>query len=332
MRADRLLSILMILQSHGRTTAAKLADELEVTPRTIYRDLDALSAAGVPVYADRGPGGGCSLDPNYRTTLTGLTEDEIQALFAMNIPAPLERLGIGVELKAALRKLLAALPSRRNPEALTRQRFYLDSIPWSLEEDPVPFLPIVQQALRQGRQIDLVYYGEFDARIERRFSPYGLVAKANLWYLVGGVEEEFRVIRISRIADVRICEELVSYPPNFSLTDFWQEWCNRIDKERSEFQVQTRIAPLLIPLLPRLFGSGIHDRIKQAGPPDSDGWITLTLTFESFFAARARLLGLGRAVEILEPRALRFSVRDFAEQIVNLYKDRTVSKIDQEHS
>jgi predicted DNA-binding transcriptional regulator YafY len=107
MRADRLLSILMILQSHGRTTAAKLADELEVTPRTIYRDLDALSTAGVPVFADRGPGGGCSLDEHYRTTLTGLTDEEIQALFAMNIPGPLEQLGIGVELKAALRKLLA---------------------------------------------------------------------------------------------------------------------------------------------------------------------------------------------------------------------------------
>jgi predicted DNA-binding transcriptional regulator YafY len=332
MRADRLLSILMILQSHGRTTAAKLAAELEVTPRTIYRDLDALSAAGVPVYADRGPGGGCSLDPNYRTTLTGLTEDEVQALFAINIPAPLERLGIGVELKAALRKLLAALPSRQNPKTLTRQRFYLDSIPWSLEEEPVPFLPIIQQAVWQGRQIDLAYYGEFDTRIERRLSPYGLIVKANLWYLVGVVGEEFRVIRISRVADVRICEELVSYPPDFSLTDFWQEWCHRIDRERPEFQVRTRIAPALIPLLPRLFGPGIHDRIEQADPPDCDGWIRLTLTFETFFAARARLLGLGQAVEILEPRALRLSVQDLAEQIVNLYKDRTVSKIDRDHS
>jgi predicted DNA-binding transcriptional regulator YafY len=219
-----------------------------------------------------------------------------------------------------LRKLLATLPSRRNPEALTRQRFYLDSIPWSLEEEPVPFLPIVQQALRQGRQMDLTYYGEFDARIERRFSPYGLVAKAHLWYIVGAVEEEFRVVRISRIADVRMCEESVSYPFNFNLADFWQEWCNRIERERSEFQVQARIAPQLVPSLPRLFGFGIHDQIKQAGPPGSDGWITLTLTFESFFAARARLLGLGQAVEILEPRALRLSVQDFAQQIANLYK------------
>ena len=332
MRADRLLSILMILQSHGRTTAAKLAAELEVSPRTIYRDLDALSAAGVPVYADRGPGGGCSLDTNYRTTLIGLTEDEIRALFAMAIPAPLEQLGIGMKLKAALRKLSAALPSRRNLEVLTRQRFYLDPVPWSLEEEPVPFLSIIQQALWQDRQIDLTYYSEFDARIERRFSPYGLIAKANLWYLVGVVEEEFRVIRISRIADVRPSEDLVACPPNFSLTDFWQEWCKRIDRERPEFPVRVRIAPLLLPSLPRLFGPGIHDRIKQAGSPDSDGWITLTLNFESFSAARARLLGLGRAVEILEPRALRCSVQDFAEQIVNLYKDRTISKIDRDYS
>src|SRR5512136_1200151 len=154
MRADRLLSLLMLLQTRGRMTAQALARELEVSERTIYRDIDALSATGVPVYADRGPNGGCSLLDNYRTTLTGLTPDEVRALFMISIPAPLDALGVSPELKTARLKLLAALPgARRQDERLARERIYLDSTWWSLPDEPAPHLQALHQAVWQSQRL-----------------------------------------------------------------------------------------------------------------------------------------------------------------------------------
>ena len=147
MRADRLLSILMLLQARGKMSAQALADELEVSVRTIYRDLDALSAAGVPVYAERGPGGGCLLLDSYRTTLTGLTRDEVRALFALSIPSALSELGIDDEARTALYKLSAALPASRRPdEAGSRQRVHLDPEGWSDPKAPAPHLQRIYQA------------------------------------------------------------------------------------------------------------------------------------------------------------------------------------------
>ena len=148
MRADRLLSILLLLQARGRMTAHQLAQELEVSVRTIYRDIDALSTAGVPVYAERGPGGGCELIDSYRTSLTGLNKDEVHALFMLSIPAPLDELGVSQELKTALRKLAAALPAaRRQDEERVRQRITLDWTGWNQPADPVPHLQTIQQAV-----------------------------------------------------------------------------------------------------------------------------------------------------------------------------------------
>src|SRR5512147_2861952 len=153
MRADRLLSLLMLLQARGRMTAQELARELEVSERTIYRDINALSASGVPVYAESGPGGGCALLDSYRTNLTGLTADEARALFMLSIPAPLDQLGVGQELRAALLKLSAALPSSRRPdEERARQRIHIDSLAWFQGEDPVPHLHTLQQAVWQDRR------------------------------------------------------------------------------------------------------------------------------------------------------------------------------------
>ena len=200
MRADRLLSILMILQARGRVTAQQLAEELEVSVRTVYRDMDALSAAGVPVYAERGPGGGCSLLDSYRTTLTGLTRDEVRALFMLSIPAPLAELGVGQELKAALLKLSAALPaSRRYDEAHVRQRIHLDSVGWSETVEPVPHLRTVQQAVWEDRKLQLTYRLPFEAQAEWLVEPYGLVAKAGTWYLVCTRNGSVRTLPVSSV-------------------------------------------------------------------------------------------------------------------------------------
>ena len=208
MRADRLLSLLMLIQARGKMTVRELAEELEVSERTIYRDITALSTSGVPVYALRGPGGGVRLIEEYRTTLTGLTPDETRALFMLSIPAPLMQLGMGEEFKGALLKLSASLPaSRRADEARTRQRIHLDSSWWFQSEQDVPYMHTVQQALFQDRRLHIkVRWNFFNTELEQEAEPYGLVAKANVWYLVygrGGTPHVTRV-RSSRQSCYRI--------------------------------------------------------------------------------------------------------------------------------
>ncbi|MFN2225735.1 MAG: helix-turn-helix transcriptional regulator [Anaerolineae bacterium] len=326
MRADRLLSMLMLLQARGRLTAEQLAAELEVSVRTIYRDLDALSAAGVPVYAERGPGGGCALLEEYRTTLTGLTPDEVRALFMLSIPAPLAELGLGPELKAALRKLAAALPAaRRDDEARARQRFHLDPVGWAEAPEPVPHLRTLHRAVWGDRCLDLVYRLPFNARGEWSVEPYGLVAKAGTWHLVCRRDGVLRVLYVGRIVDTALGATTFQRPPDFDLAAFWADWCAAVEASRGSYPVTVRVAPQLVPWLPHYFGSavstaGIRDRLAAA-PSSGDEWLTLTLTFESLEEARDRFLVFGGAVEVLAPRALRAAVADYAAQTVALYHE-----------
>lgn len=323
MRADRLLSILLLLQTRGRMTAAQMAEELEVSERTIYRDIDALCVAGVPVYAERGLGGGFALLDSYRTRLTGLTEDEVRALFMLSIPAPLAELGVSQNLKTALLKLSAALPdAHRDDEAYVRQRVHLDSIWWFQSTEPVPHLQTIQQAVWQDRKLYLTYRLPFGNQAERSFSPLGLVAKAGVWYLVCARNGKFRVLRVSDVLNARPSDESFQRPEDFDLVAFWREWCAAYEGNRPYYPVTVRVAPDLVSHLPQYFGDRIRETITQeAGQPDAEGWITLTLPFETLEAARERILSFGRAVEILEPRVLRASVLDFAQQIVALYTE-----------
>ncbi|MCP4543376.1 MAG: WYL domain-containing protein [Chloroflexi bacterium] len=323
MRADRLLSLLMLLQARGKMTAQKLATELEVSERTVYRDIDALSTAGVPVYAERGPGGGCALIDGYRTSLTGLTRDEVHALFMLSVPAALDELGASHELKAALRKLTAALPaSRRRDERRVRQRIYLDWAGEDRPEEPVPHLQIMQQAVWEDRRLYFKHHlqaGPFIEQFEWLVAPYGLVAKAGVWHLVYAKDDHIRVHRVSRVLDARITDEHFERPADFDLAAFWKTWCAEHEENRPYYPVTARVSPALIHYLPQYFGERIRDEIAQAGPPDAEGWITLTLPFKTIWDARERILGFGRAVEVLEPEALRKNVIDFATQIVEFY-------------
>src|SRR5512133_354389 len=220
MRADRLLSLIMLLQTRGTLTAQTLAAELEVTERTIYRDVTALSAAGVPVYSERGPGGGISLVENYRTNLTGLNAAEVRALFMMSIPAPLDQLGVGAELRTALLKLSAALPNtRRADESTARQKIHLDAAWWFQSEESVPHLRTVQSALWSDHKLDLLYRSDFGADVEMTVAPYGLVAKANVWYLVGARDDHLRVLRISKIRKASLRDECFERPAAFDLPE-----------------------------------------------------------------------------------------------------------------
>ena len=323
MRADRLLSLLMLLQTRGQMSAQKLADELEVSERTIYRDIVALSASGVPVYATRGPGGGVRLIEEYRTTLTGLTIEETRALFTMGIPAPLAQLGMDEKFKGALLKLSASLPeTRREEESRTRQRILLDSSWWFQSEQEVPCLQTIQQALFQDRRLHIkVRWEFFNTEFEQEAEPYGLVAKANIWYLVYGRGGTPHVTRVSQIVEAEIMSECFHRPSNFQLESFWQEWC-RVYESQPPFCARVRVAPEALPMLAEYIGERACAQLTSHQIAEADGWVTLDLPFESFIVARSRLLGLGRAVEVLEPEPLRRSLIDFAEQIVNFYKDK----------
>jgi predicted DNA-binding transcriptional regulator YafY len=320
MRANRLLSILLLLQARGKMKARELAKELEVSERTIYRDINALSITGVPVYGESGPEGGYALIDSYRTNLTGLTEGEVRALFMLSIPAPLADLGMSQEFRAALLKLSAALPdTRRRDEEKVRQCFHLDSTWWRQGVERVPHLQTAHQAVWQNRKLHVVYRPPFAIEIERLFAPYGLVAKAGVWYLVCARNDAIHVHRVSDLLDVRLSDETFERPASFDLAAFWEEWCTEYETFLSDFTATVRVAQNFIPELPRHFGNHIHSKIAQAGPPDAEGWIRMELSFESFEAARDRILSFGRGVEVLEPRALHRSVLDYAEQIVALY-------------
>jgi predicted DNA-binding transcriptional regulator YafY len=320
MRADRLLSLLMLLQTRGRMTAAELARELEVSVRTIYRDIEALSLSGVPVYTERGPGGGCALLDNYRTTLTGLTPAEVRALFALSIPAPLDDLGLAQELKTALLKLSAALPAaRRDDETQTRQRIYLDNTGWFQAREPVPHLPAIQQAVWQDRQLLLSRRLPFGTRVDRKVDPYGLVAKAGAWYLVWAGESHIRATPLREIIGARLTDDHFTRPSGFELAAFWERWSAAYESSRPSFSVMVRISPLVLRYLTHVLGDSV---INPDGPrehSDAHGQDTITLTFETFEDARGQILGLGGAVEVLAPQALRASVADFARQIIARY-------------
>jgi predicted DNA-binding transcriptional regulator YafY len=321
MRADRLLSILLLLQTRGRITATKLAEMLEVSERTIYRDLDALSAAGIPVYAERGPGGGCTLMEGYRTNLTGLTETEIRSLFVGGVAGPLSDLGLGHVLEDALLKLLAALPSdHRHDAERVRQRIILDAAGWFRGEEPVPYLHVLQEAVWQDRLLHMRYRRSDNQHIERTVEPYGLVAKASIWYMVGAAAGELRTYRVSRVLAAELLAEHFERPADFDLTTYWADWCAAFETSRSQYPIRVRIAPELLSIMPRVFGEGVYTLVEQAPPPDDQGWITLPFHFESLEQAGGFVLGFGALMETLDPPELREYVIAVAKNVVRFYE------------
>jgi predicted DNA-binding transcriptional regulator YafY len=244
----------------------------------------------------------------------------VQALSTLSIPAPLGDLGLGQKLQSALLKLSAAFPEGyRQAEQDIRQRIHLDSTWWQQGGEQVPHLRTVQEGVWQDRKILIVYRPFLDFEMEHLVDPYGLVAKAGVWYLVYARNEGISVRRVSGLINVRLSDQNFERPADFELPSFWESWTNETEGYLSDFSVRVRVSPGLITELPRFFGSKIQDKISQAEPPDSEGWIKLEFTFESFQAARDRLLGFGRGVEVLEPLALRLSIQDYGEQIAAIY-------------
>jgi predicted DNA-binding transcriptional regulator YafY len=321
MRADRLLSIMMLLQSRGKMTAKALAEELEVSERTIYRDMTALSTAGVPVYCERGPGGGCALMESYRTDLTGLSTDEIRALFMLNVPAPLAELGVDQELKAALFKLTAALPDRgRLEERKTRQRIYLDPSWWDQPNELGRALHIIQQALWQDRKLIISFRTIQEILISREVLPLGLVAKGNVWYLVWRDESQTDAKKVSQIEAAELTAEVFVRPQGFNLAAFWEKWCIQYETARSVYPVRVRVSPQLAPYFPGRYGKGLASVIERSLGDHPYQWVELEINFEHFFEARDQALSWGGGAEVLAPTALRESILDHARQVLGCYE------------
>jgi predicted DNA-binding transcriptional regulator YafY len=319
MRADRLLSLMMLLQTRRQMTAEELAAELEVSKRTIYRDIDALSIAGVPVYANCGPGGGYALLDSYRTTLTGLNEDEIRALFMLTIPGPLSDLGVSQQLKAAILKLTSAFTGDHYEHAAyLRQRLHLDAASWFQTDEPTPHLKTIQAAAWQDRQLVLAHRRHNNTVRERTISPYGLVAKASIWYLVAATDQGMRVYRVSRIESVQMTQTHFTRPQDFDLPQFWTDWVIDYNASLPKYPVTLRIGPDLIPVLPYIFGDEIQSLIEQA-QPDAAGWRVMDYTFERLEEAQSYVLGMGASVDVIAPAELRINVLKLATEVVAHY-------------
>jgi predicted DNA-binding transcriptional regulator YafY len=212
--------------------------------------------------------------------------------------------------------------ARRHDEGHVRQRIHLDWVGWHQPEEPVPHLRTIHQAVWQDRSLHIAYPLEivsYVKQFERLVDPYGLVAKAGVWYLVCAGDGRTRILRVSQILDAHIADERFQRPADFDLATFWDYWCVRQEESRPSYPVTARVSPNIVPFLPRYFGERIHIAIARAGPPDAAGWITLTLPFETASAARERILGFGSAVEVLEPEPLRKNIIDYAVQIVAFY-------------
>ena len=324
MRADRLLSILMILQAQGKMSVRQLAEKLEVSARTIHRDIDALSASGVPVLCERGKNGGVSLLEGYRTNLTGLTADELKALFILGIPASLDELGVSKSLKTALHKLSASLPeSYRQDETTVRQRIHIDWTGWDSDMNTDANLKDIYTAVWEDRQIYLRYLVSFSPRVKKEFErtvkPYGLVAKSGKWYLVCDDDIRIRVYELSSILDAKLTGDFFTRNSGFNLGEFWAEWCKR----QAGLHPQTTVTVLISPLLNSILSSNLEidfqKTITSRETPDSGGRVKATLQFDSFEDARTYLLGMGNSVEVLEPESLRLNIIDYARQISDMY-------------
>ncbi|WP_428963390.1 helix-turn-helix transcriptional regulator [Micromonospora fluostatini] len=321
MRAARLISLVLLLQARETMTAAELARELEVSERTVYRDVLALSAAGVPVYADRGRAGGYRLLGGYRTRLTGLTRDEAEALFLAGLPGPAGEMGLADAVAAAELKVLAALPPPlRDAPARTGQRFHLDVPGWFREAAPPPWLTDLARAVWRDRVVELRYRrGEHE--VTRAVQPYGLVLKGGLWYLVGRVGDSTRTYRVDRVTGVEVGGETFDRDGDFDLGRHWRERAEAFLRQMLPGRITLRVGPAGLRLLRHILDAPfVYDEaVAAAEGPDERGWTVLRLPVESVEVAYHQVLRLGPEAVVLDPPELRDLVADATRRWAELY-------------
>jgi len=322
MLASRLLSILMLLQSRGRTSARALADTLEVSLRTIYRDVASLSAAGVPIYGGRGRNGGFQLREGWRTQLTGLTAGEARALFMAGLPGPAQALGLGEAAASAHLKLLATLPDDwRGDAERVSARFHLDPVDWFRASPPADHLRLVAEAVWNERRVRMTYES-WTAVTERVVEPLGLVLKGSAWYLVARtVRAERRGPQTYRVGAIRaaaLLDERFQRPPRFELAAFWAESTRRFEEGVYRDAATLRVSPVGWKRLHNFSPIVAAAADRTAGVPEASGWREVTVPIESVDDAAREMLHLGGEAEVLEPAALREALRAAGARMATL--------------
>ncbi|MEV5872339.1 WYL domain-containing protein [Streptomyces tendae] len=327
MRAARLIKMVLLLQSRPTMTAAELARELEVSERTVTRDAQALSEAGVPVYAERGRAGGYRLVGGYRTRLTGLARGEAEALFLSGVPRALREMGLEDAASAARLKVSAALlPSLRDASRTAAQRFHLDAPNWFREPETPELLPAVADAVWDDRRVAARYRRGTD-EVVRELDPYGLVLKAGVWYVCARVagaagDGPFRVYRIDRFTAVDAGEERFTRDDGFDLPSFWAERAEQFARSILRAEVVVRLSERGVRALPYAVDAlAAREALAAAGAPDAEGRLTVTLPVESEEVAHTQLRALGPEVEVLAPATLRVRFARDARRLAGLYGD-----------
>jgi predicted DNA-binding transcriptional regulator YafY len=313
MKSSRLIQVLLLLQSRGRMTADELSQELEVSPRTIYRDIEALSGAGIPIYADRGPAGGYQLVDGYRTRLTGLTGAEAQSLFLAGLPGPAEELGLREFAAAAQLKLLAALPTElRSRAEQIRQRFHLDTPTWFRGDEPTEHLATIADAVWEQRRVRMTYERWGNQTVRREVDPYGLVLKAGTWYFVGSG----RTYRVSRVRELQALGETFERPEDFDLARYWAEWSEQFEARMYGERITVRMTRAGLDKSQYLL-SGYQARVireRAPEPGEEFGFPT-----ESTRHAVADLLKFGADAEVIAPDELKRHIIETIEAMRDVY-------------
>ncbi|AUT63117.1 helix-turn-helix transcriptional regulator [Paraburkholderia terrae] len=320
MATSRLVSMLLMLQVKGRVTAQALADEFNVSIRTVYRDIDQLSAAGVPVYADRGPGGGFALLDGYRAKLTGITRAEAETLSIAGLTGAASDLGLSEQLRAAQLKLVTALPDAAPDTSRIGSRLHIDPVGWYQRPSPTPWLTMLAGAVWEQKRISMQYRtwnasGENEGVRVR--DPLGLVLKGGEWYLVTRVRTQLRTYRVSSIAQLTVHDETFERPEDFDLRDEWTAAVASFETSLLKHTARLRLSPEGMTRLHRL-GAAAVEQAQIAPPSEQDGWQEVILPVEQLGYAAEQLLGLAGHVEVLDPPELRERLRKLGEQIATL--------------
>lgn len=325
MRSDRLLSIMLLLQTYGQLPAAELAERLEVSVRTIMRDVEALSAAGVPVYTLRGPHGGIALLPGYRTDVTGLTVDESRALFVLLSGSAHADLGLGEAIGSALRKVMAALPAPYRPDAdLASRRILIDPVRWRGTpgpERPVAHLAVFQRAVFTDRRLRLRYRHGRNNRVRSyTLDPYGLVNKAGIWYLVADHRGQPQFFRAERALSASVLDQPVQRRDGIELAQLWDSLRRRIDDIPDPLAVTVRVRREILPKFLRVHEADLVTPHTEAPHVEHDdpARVTVKLQFRALITAEA-LLAFGPDLEVIAPDELRDTLAAKAAQTAALY-------------
>ena len=316
MRADRLLAIMLLLQTRGKMTAQSLADKLEVSRRTILRDIDALAAAGVPVYAEGGHGGGIALDEQYRTTLAGLQDKEVQTLFVGNNTQILSEIGLGAAADSTMLKLQAILPASHQPSVEhMRQRILIDPVWWWRDAQPLPFWDHLQQAVYEDRCIRAVYERHTGEMVERVLNPYSLVAKSSVWYLIAEHAGALRTYRVVRFRQITLLDTHFQRREGFDLLTYWHEQLRHFGELVSGYEFTLRMHPERMNFVKEI----VPGRYQQIERADSDGWITIQFRLDSMGLAKMLVFGLGEDATVVEPQELHEAILNTARAILKTH-------------